>query len=126
MFMIVRKFEIHAAHRLPKHKGKCKNIHGHQWVLEVGVTGPLDEETGMITDFSNLKNLVNELIIDKLDHQYLNELEIEGFPSDCPTAEKMSIWMISTLNKYLKDKTTCELALLRLYETDNSYFEWRY
>jgi 6-pyruvoyltetrahydropterin/6-carboxytetrahydropterin synthase len=120
---IVKRFEFGAAHRLPNYKGPCQNLHGHNWTLEVGVTGPVDRITGMIADFKQLKDLVNDHIISLVDHQCLNEAGIPGV-SPNPTAENMVQWMVQVLTHYLK-KTGCELALIRLWETSTSYAEWR-
>lgn len=130
MLMIVKEFEFCCAHRLPQHKGACYRLHGHNYRLEIGITGPINDE-GMIADFKQLKDLVNEHIIDKLDHYYLNDLnmafpndpDIKNFPAD-PTAENMVMWMAKALAPPLA-KTGTELALIRLWETSTSYCEWR-
>lgn len=121
--IIVKQFEFGAAHRLPNHKGACQNLHGHNWTLEVGVTGTVDIETGMIADFKQLKDLVNDHIISHLDHQYINETGLIGVCEN-PTAENMILWMIKVLTDHLQ-KTGCELALIKLWETSGSYAEWR-
>ncbi len=124
MLTIVKSFEFEAAHRLPNHKGACQHLHGHSYMLEVGITGPIDQETGMIADFKQLKDLVKLWIVDPLDHQYLNDLEIAGFPTFCPTAENMVEWMVRQLQKALIS-TGCELSLVKLWETSGSRVEWR-
>jgi len=121
--IIVKQFEFAAAHRLPNHKGACQNLHGHNWTIEVGVTGPVDPETGMIADFKQLKDLVNDHIIAHLDHQYLNETGLIGVCEN-PTAENMIQWMATILIHHLQ-KTGCELALIKLWETSGSRCEWR-
>lgn len=127
--IICKRFEFEAAHRLPLHKGKCKNYHGHSYKLEVciqGMTKPYygvhqdNSETGMVMDFGKLKNIVNELIINKLDHTLLNEVEELGGET---TAETMLLWMSTTLKTYLPKGLT--LYRLRLWETSNNYAEWR-
>ena len=123
MLMVVKRFEFGAAHRLPNYKGPCQNLHGHNWTLEVGVTGEVDSETGMIADFKKIKDLVNDHIIQHLDHQYLNDLEL-AILSKNPTAENMVLWMVAILTAHLK-RTGCELTLIRLWETSGSYVEWR-
>ncbi|MHC4750076.1 MAG: 6-pyruvoyl trahydropterin synthase family protein [Planctomycetota bacterium] len=55
------------AHRLFKHKGKCNHIHGHRYTVAATVIGELDED-GMVVDFANLKNIMEERIVDKHDH----------------------------------------------------------
>jgi len=124
-FFIVKAFEFEAGHHLPLHQGACKYRHGHSYKLEIGVSGCADVKTGMIADFKQLKDLVKELIIDRLDHSYLNDLgSIAGFPAECPTAENMVLWMVKVLEARLKITGT-ELALVKLWETSGSRCEWR-
>ena len=125
MIMIVKRFEFHAAHKLPEHRGKCKHLHGHTYHLEVGVSGEINQD-GMIADFSQLKQLVKEVVIDPLDHAYLNDesLSVLRFPYTCPTAENMVEWMVDKLSARV-EITGCKLVYIKLHETDNSYVEWR-
>ena len=116
MITITKIFEFAAAHQLPHHKGLCKNIHGHTYILHVEVGGTIysaGSSEGMIMDFGDLKRIVNEEIINKLDHSYLNDL------FENPTAEMMVDWM----SRVLKNKL--ELYRLRLYETPTSFAEWK-
>lgn len=123
--MIVKHFEFEAAHRLPAHPGKCKYLHGHTYKLDVGVSGSLNSQTGMIADFKQLKDMVADRIIERLDHSCLNDLDmVHGFPADCPTAENMVLWMVEQLRTGLQT-TGCELSLIRLWETSGSWVEWR-
>lgn len=70
--MIISKtFTFEASHVLPKHPGKCSNCHGHTFRLTVAIEGLVNPDTGFVADFVDLKKLVNELIIDKVDHQHL-------------------------------------------------------
>lgn len=68
---ISKRFTFEASHVLPKHPGKCSRLHGHSWVLTVTVMGPIDPETGLVMDFGELKDVVQRMIIDKVDHQHL-------------------------------------------------------
>lgn len=122
--IIVKEFVFHAAHFLPNHEGACKNLHGHTYRLQIGISGPLMEDQGMIADFSWLKGWVQNLIIEELDHQCLNEVKVWGFPAHCPTAENMVTWMVERLVRpvFFADR---KLALIRLWETDTSFCEWR-
>ena len=66
-----------AAHRLPEHEGKCCRLHGHTYGLEVTVQGtpqPSGPAAGMVMDFADLRQRVNKLIVEPLDHQLLNDL----------------------------------------------------
>ena len=123
--MIVKKFEFEAGHHLPNHSGACKYRHGHSYKLAVGISGPVNVHSGMIADFKQLKDLVKELVVDRLDHSCINDLEsIADFPADCPTAENMGLWMVKVLHPGLKITGT-ELAPVQPREISGSYFEWR-
>lgn len=114
---VVKEFVFEAAHFLPGHPGLCKNLHGHSYKLQVGVCGPINDETGMVVDFKDLKILVEKTIIGKMDHAFLNEFEEDDFPCGQPTAERMLEWMLPQLSKYFPVK------FLRLWETATSYAE---
>ena len=108
--MIITKiFTFDAAHCLSWHQGKCKNLHGHTYKLEISIMGSLDNN-GVVMDFGDLKNIVNKKIIKKYDHTYLNE-EFEN-----PTAELMVERMWGFLTK-----EGLKLYELKLWETPNSY-----
>ena len=115
---LTRKFKFDAAHELPHYKGKCSNLHGHTWHLEIEVEGLPNVTTGMIMDFSTLKKIVDTLIIDQLDHYFINDI-IKN-----PTAEMMVYWIVDQLNE-LAEFSNTKLSRVRLYETEDSYAEWR-
>lgn len=118
---ITRRFSFDSAHYLPGHEGKCQNLHGHTYILEVTVgresliEGGSSE--GMVIDFSDLKSIVNKLVVDPLDHQCLNEL----LPYR-PTAENMVNHFFDVLEPVLKGFDV-ELIRLRLWESSDSYAE---
>jgi len=125
---VVKEFTFDAAHYLPNHPGKCKHLHGHTYRLQVGVKGPIDPETGMVTDFGILKDIVKMYVIDKLDHSFLNEsLDLFYLPNGAPTAENMVVWIVKVLNEFVLEEWEglVKLHFLRLYETPTSYAEWR-
>lgn len=70
MTMITRRFEFDAAHRVTQHGGKCRNLHGHRYVVELTVSGEVPED-GMIVDFGILKRIVGGWIDEHLDHGML-------------------------------------------------------
>ena len=111
--LVCKKVSFDAAHYLPNYPGKCKNLHGHTWILEVEVCGPVDVESGMVIDFAKLKKDVNDSIIDILDHTLLNDT------IGNPTCELLLEWIWDVLsNIYV-------LSRLRLWETPDSYAELR-
>ena len=103
--MIVRRrFEFEAAHHLPNHPGKCRELHGHSYELVVQVERPVDEMSGMVIDFSDLKSIVRERVESRLDHVCINDL-IEN-----PTAERIAIWIWVELKPALPGLQEIELS----------------
>ena len=123
MISITKKFKFDAAHRLPYYDGACNRLHGHSFKLEVEVTGQVQDQgpkTGMIMDFTDLKRMVNTVILCKVDHTDLNDEYIN------PTAENMIYDFAVALKQEIRDcRLPITLVRLRLYETDDSYAEWR-
>jgi 6-pyruvoyltetrahydropterin/6-carboxytetrahydropterin synthase len=120
---VVKEFTFDAAHQLPYHAGKCKGLHGHTYRMQIGIKGVANPHTGMVVDFSEVKELVNQKIINKLDHSYLND----QLPYESPTAENMVIWIIERLYDLfaIEWEGKARLSFVRLYETPTSYAEWR-
>lgn len=114
---ITRRFQFDSAHLLPLHKGKCCRLHGHTYVLEISVEGRVNAE-GMVLDFGDLKNKVRELIIDRYDHEYLNELG--PFTELPPTAENIAMVIYDTLCA-----NGLPISHLRLYETPDSWVDYK-
>ena len=101
-----RRFEFEAAHQLPHHPGKCRRLHGHSYRLLVTVDRPVDGLTGLALDFGDLKRVVQERVVDVLDHGCANDL------LDNPTAERMAEWVWARLAPALPG-----LAEIELFET---------
>ncbi len=89
--------EISASHQLHEHKGKCKNIHGHNYVFTFSVSGPKDKKTGMVIDFDIIKKAVKP-IFEHIDHRHLNDL----FTFE-PTAENIAEWSLDMFYNYMID-----------------------
>ncbi len=119
MFQVTinRQFEFAAGHYLPNHKGLCRQVHGHNYIINVEVEGPIDkkgEEAGMVVDFSRLNSAFKK-IKDILDHSTLN-LYIEN-----PTAENISIWIAERLIQILKsDLPGVDLCWVEVQENERS------
>ena len=123
---VTKKFSFEACHYLPNHKGLCHNLHGHSYEGEITLSGNIckdasSEEYGMITDFKKIKKLVDDLVISKLDHSYLNDT----FKN--PTAENMAIAIFRAVEeivsegKFFREGVTLESV--KLWETRDSYAE---
>jgi 6-pyruvoyltetrahydropterin/6-carboxytetrahydropterin synthase len=93
-----KSFQIEAAHRLPNVPAghKCARLHGHSWIIEVVIDGPVGEHTGWVMDYADLKALFRP-IYDQLDHNYLNE--IPGLEN--PTSEHLALWIWDRLKPQL-------------------------
>ena len=109
---ISRKFSFEASHKLDWYQGKCKNLHGHSYKLEIIIRGEINKN-GILIDFHELKKIVKEEIIIELDHKYLNDI-IEN-----PTAENIAIWIWEKLKNILP------LKEILLHETENCYVKYQ-
>jgi 6-pyruvoyltetrahydropterin/6-carboxytetrahydropterin synthase len=123
---ITKEFKFDSAHRLynPNYTdnknrdifGKCFNLHGHTYHLFVTISG--QEVDGMIINFNDLKHIVNKYVIDKFDHQYLNDTpEMKNIITTCENQIKV-IWNL--LERPLAE-IGCSLEELKLYETETSF-----
>lgn len=98
--LVSRTFTFDAAHYLTDYYGKCERMHGHTYKLEVTLEGKI-QANGLVIDFVVLKRLVKKHVLDKLDHQVLNDI-IEN-----PSAENIVLWIwnqLQDLSKLLKEE----------------------
>jgi len=110
---ITKKFSFEAAHKLINYTGPCKNLHGHTYFLKVTLGGQVDSRTGMVLDYAKVKEVVNQTLIKRFDHSYINKF-IKN-----PTAENIVRWMWEKLAREFKKHSTT-LEKLELWETPNS------
>ncbi len=112
--LVTRRFKFNSAHFLPGYDGKCQNLHGHTWYLEVAVEGRINGTSGMVMDFSKMKQIVNEVVIERLDHHCLNDLVSN------PTAENLCelIW------GWLKPYFNHELTRITVYEDPDCWITY--
>ena len=124
--LIGKEFGFEASHQLPRHDGKCKDLHGHSWKLKVGVIGPVNEKTGFVMDYAELKRRVDPLIT-RLDHSHLGTMDgiskarvstPEGF---YPTSENLIVWigfqLYLQLDWYILElKETCTSSCILMRE----------
>ena len=108
---VTKRFRFEAAHHLPGYPGKCARPHGHGYRLEVTVSGPIRPD-GLVFDFYDLKRIVNERVIEPLDHRDLNEI------IDVPSAENIAVWIRDRLHDL-------PLREIRLFETEDSWVTLR-
>lgn len=134
MIYITRRVEFSASHRLynpnfsdEKNEaiyGKCNNAngHGHNYVLEVTLRGTIDPDTGMVMDLKALKTLLDEVIIDQVDHKHLN-MDVDFLQGVIPTAENIvaSFWKL--LEPHLP--SNCQLYEMKLWESESNMAMYR-
>ena len=129
---ITRRLLFNAAHRVhnpalseAENKalfGKCNNPnwHGHNYTLDVSVTGEVDERTGYVIDLGVLKRIVEREVIDKVDHKNFN-LEVDFMRGVIPTTENIVVAIWRVLEPAI---TAARLTRLVLWETPNNYVEY--
>ena len=101
--------------------GKCANIHGHNYVLEVTIAGSVQQTSGMVVDLRKLKEIIRSEIIEKVDHKYLNE-EVEILRGVNPTTENLAQRFWTVLAPHFPEGA---LYSVRLYETEKNCVEIR-
>lgn len=114
MFEIVVQHHFCAAHALRGYDGKCSNVHGHNFVVEVRVTGERLDATGILVDFKDIKAELTR-IIDGLDHQLLNELP--AFAAINPSSENIAKYFYDELAPTLPGHA--RLSEVRVQETSS-------
>jgi len=123
---VTRVFQFDAAHRLEDYVGKCSNLHGHTYKLEVTVRGVPDSR-GIVVDFADLKRIYQEHYEPLLDHKYLNET----LPGINTTAENLAIWFFDYWEAHVRPLYPhLELVRVRIWETPSTYVtlhaeDWR-
>lgn len=132
--LLTKKFKFSASHRLFKPElsdeenlkifGKCSNPngHGHNYILEVTVSGNVNRETGYVIDLGELKKFVQDKIIDKIDHKNLN-LDVAFLKGIIPTSENVIIRIWNVIEKEFGDNNV-KLYSLKLHETENNIVEY--
>ena len=129
---VFRKEHFNAAHRLynaawdysknEKVFGKCAlpNYHGHNYEMEVKVTGEPDKETGYVVDLKLLSDIIRREVVQRFDHKNLN-LDTEEFKNLNPTAENIVVVIYKLLRPYIDSKFDLQV---RLYETPRNFVEY--
>lgn len=129
---VYRKAAFNAAHRLHNPKwddaknqavfGLCNspNFHGHNYNIEVKVTGEIDPDTGYVVDLKWLKGLIDDHVIERFDHRNLN-LDTKEFKNLNPSAENIAVVIWNILREHIDNKY--DLGI-RLYETERNFVEY--
>ncbi|MDD3608239.1 MAG: 6-carboxytetrahydropterin synthase QueD [Halothiobacillaceae bacterium] len=110
-----------AAHRLHGYDGNCARLHGHNWKVEVEVTGRRLDGVGMVVDFKRMKQAAREVAA-HLDHFYLNE--IPPFDTINPTAENIAAWFYRQVGERL-NTPDARVSAVTLWETERACVTYR-
>ncbi|MCC2681440.1 MAG: hypothetical protein K0S36_1004 [Nitrosospira multiformis] len=140
--LITRRLEFDAGHRIPSHKSQCRHLHGHRYAIEITLSGeiitePGISEQGMVMDYSEVKRIAKEVLVDKWDHAFLAYAEdrklLEFLQSledhktvvldTPPTAENLALTAFHILDEAYQDRygTHLRLEQVRLFETPNCW-----
>jgi 6-pyruvoyltetrahydropterin/6-carboxytetrahydropterin synthase len=125
MFEVSVEQTFAAGHSLREYKGKCENVHGHNYRVCVSVEGAELNATGLIVDFVELKKQVRA-IVDRLDHQYINDLE--PFTVLNPSAENLAKYFYDELMAGFpadNGRGPVRIAEVKIWETDTSKAVYR-
>lgn len=132
MVYLTRKCEFSASHYYhnpeftPEENrrvfGKCANLdgHGHNYTLEITVKGEVDETTGFVVDLKQLKDILNDEVIEAMDHRHLNK-EVPEFATQIPTTENLAIAIWNRLHSELK---VAKLHRVRVYEMPDLFVDY--
>lgn len=115
MFEVTVLQTFAAGHSLRNYHGKCENVHGHNYRVEVTFQGERLDETGLLVDFLEVKALMNK-VIDYLDHQYINDLK--PFDELNPSAENLAKYFHDEIRAGLGQENPVEIAEVKIWETD--------
>lgn len=134
MIYITRRERFNAAHRLFKPEysdeknlqvfGKCSNPnwHGHNYTLFVTVKGDVNPDTGFLVNLKDLSYLIDQRVIEKLDHRNIN-LEVDFMDGKLASTENLAIGIWDELTDPIKEMGA-ELHSVKLYETENNFVEY--
>jgi 6-pyruvoyltetrahydropterin/6-carboxytetrahydropterin synthase len=118
MFQVSVEDTFSSGHALRGYRGKCENVHGHNYRVRVTVEGPQLDAIGLLVDFTLLKQVMRE-IIGRLDHQFINDLE--PFRVDNPSAENLAKYFYDEMQRGLKDLPPgARITDAIIWETDTS------
>lgn len=125
MYQISAFSHFDAAHFLRGYKGKCANIHGHRWKVEIMLQGADLDELGILIDFMDVKNMLKD-VLNTFDHKMVND--VPPFDRMNPTAENISKFVYDQMAEKLKDQIGTHISITRvtIWESESasaSYFE---
>jgi 6-pyruvoyltetrahydropterin/6-carboxytetrahydropterin synthase len=122
MFEVSVEHTFAAGHALRNYRGKCENVHGHNYRVQVTLRGDHLDSVGMLADFTELKRLLRA-ISERLDHVFIND--VEPFTELNPTAENMAWFFCDQMQQNLKVENDVQVAEVKVWETDIQYAAYR-
>ena len=122
MFEVSAQQTFAAGHALRNYHGKCENVHGHNYRVQVTVSGEQLNAAGLVVDFVELKRLMSE-VIERLDHRFLND--VAPFDVLNPSAENLAKYFWDQISGALKSDVPVEVSEVRVWETDTSIAVYR-
>lgn len=122
MFEVTVQQTFAAGHALRNYRGKCENVHGHNYRVEVKVAGEQLDSTGLLVDFVELKRVMRT-VVDYLDHQFMNDLH--PFDKINPSAENIAKFFHDRMSAQLEAGVPVRIAEVKVWETDTSSAVYR-
>ena len=122
MFEVTIEESFAAGHALRNYKGKCENVHGHNYRCQVSLQGDQLDHTGLLVDFVELKRVVHA-VLDRLDHQWLNDFA--PFDELNPSAENISKYIYDEVKTEIKHLAGARISSVKLWETDTASATYR-
>jgi 6-pyruvoyltetrahydropterin/6-carboxytetrahydropterin synthase len=122
MFEVSVEHTFASGHALRNYRGKCENVHGHNYRVQVLVRGEKLDDVGMLADFTALKKLLRE-VSEPLDHVFMND--IEPFTTVNPTAENLAVYIFEKMKEGLKLENGGKVSEVKVWETDIQYAVYR-
>jgi 6-pyruvoyltetrahydropterin/6-carboxytetrahydropterin synthase len=121
MFEVSVDLSFSAGHALRGYKGKCENVHGHNYRVRVTVAGKQLNSIGLLVDFAEVRSAIRTLV-DQLDHRFLNDLP--PFNQTNPSAENIAKYFSDEIEPKFRDRE-CHLKSVTVWETDQSFATYR-
>jgi 6-pyruvoyltetrahydropterin/6-carboxytetrahydropterin synthase len=122
MFEVSVEQTFAAGHALRNYKGKCENVHGHNYRVRITMQGDRLDSTGLLVDFLDVKNLIGG-VVDYLDHQFINDLP--PFDELNPSAENIAKYFYDRVSGGLKNEVPVRVSEVTIWETDTSSAVYR-
>jgi 6-pyruvoyltetrahydropterin/6-carboxytetrahydropterin synthase len=125
MYEVSVEHTFAAGHALRNYRGRCENVHGHNWRIEITVAGEKLDSAGMLVDFLELKRLINAAV-DPLDHQFLNE--VPPFDTVNPSAENLARHLYGEISRGIgaaNDQAPIHVTQVKVWETADAAAVYR-